>query len=82
MDLNPNTLTEPIIKQLVDQHNIRVDQENYEGGQKIKLHTDHSVKKILYRKLDEYVMPAMNICLLYTSPSPRDVEESRMPSSA
>ena len=26
---------------------------------------------------------AMNIfCLLYTSPSPRDVEESRMPSSA
>ena len=25
---------------------------------------------------------AKNICLLYTSPSPRDVEESRMPSSA
>ena len=25
---------------------------------------------------------AFNICLLYTSPSPRDVEESRMPSSA
>ena len=23
-----------------------------------------------------------NLCLLYTSPSPRDVEESRMPSSA
>ena len=23
-----------------------------------------------------------NTCLLYTSPSPRDVEESRMPSSA
>ena len=23
-----------------------------------------------------------NFCLLYTSPSPRDVEESRMPSSA
>ena len=32
------------------------------------------------------VMPAFgensNVCLLYTSPSPRDVEESRMPSSA
>ena len=27
------------------------------------------------------VEPAMT-CLLYTSPSPRDVEESRMPSSA
>ena len=25
---------------------------------------------------------AVNACLLYTSPSPRDVEESRMPSSA
>ena len=24
----------------------------------------------------------IHICLLYTSPSPRDVEESRMPSSA
>ena len=26
--------------------------------------------------------PVISICLLYTSPSPRDVEESRMPSSA
>ena len=26
--------------------------------------------------------PNFNDCLLYTSPSPRDVEESRMPSSA
>ena len=25
---------------------------------------------------------SLSICLLYTSPSPRDVEESRMPSSA
>ena len=31
-----------------------------------------------------YVVPRdkKKICLLYTSPSPRDVEESRMPSSA
>jgi len=27
-------------------------------------------------------LPRRDICLLYTSPSPRDVEESRMPSSA
>ena len=27
-------------------------------------------------------MATVNTCLLYTSPSPRDVEESRMPSSA
>ena len=30
----------------------------------------------------KYVDPRVSICLLYTSPSPRDVEESRMPSSA
>ena len=29
-----------------------------------------------------YVCADNCICLLYTSPSPRDVEESRMPSSA
>ena len=29
-----------------------------------------------------YLMALMHNCLLYTSPSPRDVEESRMPSSA
>ena len=28
------------------------------------------------------IKEVINICLLYTSPSPRDVEESRMPSSA
>ena len=37
---------------------------------------------------DEFIIKAnndiddLNTCLLYTSPSPRDVEESRMPSSA
>ena len=36
-------------------------------------------------ELDEPLLEAMAPppdCLLYTSPSPRDVEESRMPSSA
>ena len=28
------------------------------------------------------LLALLDICLLYTSPSPRDVEESRMPSSA
>ena len=33
---------------------------------------------------DEYfsVFPWKNICLLYTSPSPRDRQKSRLPSSA
>jgi len=34
------------------------------------------------KKLDLYNNRLTKICLLYTSPSPRDVEESRMPSSA
>ena len=28
------------------------------------------------------ILPLRNICLLYTSPSPRDLSTSRMPSSA
>ena len=31
---------------------------------------------------NEHIKVASNYCLLYTSQSPRDVEESRMPSSA
>ena len=36
----------------------------------------------LLRKNHEHELHMTNTCLLYTSPSPRDVEESRMPSSA
>ena len=32
--------------------------------------------------LTEECITSIKACLLYTSPSPRDVEESRMPSSA
>ena len=35
-----------------------------------------------FHKLNVGAMVTGNACLLYTSPSPRDVEESRMPSSA
>ena len=35
-----------------------------------------------YEALKSYTVDAAYSCLLYTSPSPRDVEESRMPSSA
>ena len=39
---------------------------------------DIIVKSDFYRKDHQIIFD----CLLYTSPSPRDVEESRMPSSA
>ena len=46
----------------------------------------NAVEKILKTVISHhaYYMQAYNAmgCLLYTSPSPRDVEESRMPSSA
>ena len=35
-------------------------------------------KNLVKNKIDQY----NNVCLLYTSPSPRDTEVSRMPSSA
>ena len=35
-----------------------------------------------YYGFGESAPPLYKVCLLYTSPSPRDVEESRMPSSA
>ena len=46
-------------------------------GVEISLMTIYDMCKYLDRG-----MQINNICLLYTSPSPRDVEESRMPSSA
>ena len=45
-----------------------------------KLLGAYDVTVVYRRSMEE--MPASLYCLLYTSPSPRDVEESRMPSSA
>ena len=39
---------------------------------------DHEIRLIV----GEFYDTRFNICLLYTSPSPRDAHESRMPSSA
>ena len=38
--------------------------------------------KVGANDLDKVVMVSNNLCLLYTSPSPRDLSTSRMPSSA
>ena len=43
--------------------------------------TDHKVIGLQYLVCG-FIFYLIGGCLLYTSPSPRDVEESRMPSSA
>ena len=47
----------------------------FESGKNTIIGENTIIEGINNNKLDD-------ICLLYTSPSPRDVEESRMPSSA
>ena len=39
-------------------------------------------ERIPYLKLEKVIKKDLHICLLYTSPSPRDLSTSRMPSSA
>ena len=41
-----------------------------------------TIVETLQPEIFDAIFEAVNTCLLYTSPSPRDVEESRMPSSA
>ena len=49
-----------------------------------RLHIGHSylTHSFILRKEEAPVCVACNACLLYTSPSPRDMTISRMPSSA
>ena len=57
-----------------------------ELGEKKLDHSEFDTFKEFYendwQKFIEYNIHDVRLCLLYTSPSPRDVEESRMPSSA
>ena len=43
---------------------------------------EHIEKKANKPPLDVFSVAMGNVCLLYTSPSPRDRQKSRMPSSA
>ena len=49
-----------------------------------RLVQDHQVHRDVYTSQDVYALEMQHLfaCLLYTSPSPRDKRQSRMPSSA
>ena len=40
------------------------------------------VRDMIMKEVEVYLYDVLSICLLYTSPSPRDLSTSRMPSSA
>ena len=60
---------------------IKLLENNAAIGKKIRKALASELNKKIPAKL-RTVEPKIKSCLLYTSPSPRDVEESRMPSSA
>ena len=68
-----------------DVHALVPERDLWLGGVKIE-HTmglqGHSDADVLIHAICDALLGAANICLLYTSPSPRDLSTSRMPSSA
>ena len=63
------------MKSLFEEHYVTIPEEKYDVLNSMVDKLDEMESK-LNEQIDR------NVCLLYTSPSPRDVEESRMPSSA
>ena len=59
----------------------QLDEENFPGANILERSATKQVH-LVHQGMDVWSDKAFFYCLLYTSPSPRDVEESRMPSSA
>ena len=75
----------PKISRKTKETSIRVD-SNIDGKGKYKVDTGIGFLDHMLEQLSKHSSMDMNIkakgCLLYTSPSPRDKRQSRMPSSA
>ena len=84
----PETLLniKSLIKKYFDVKSLVVGEKNFDIGIKVNIDNpneagaDRLVNSFAAAKLN--LSPAIIICLLYTSPSPRDATLSRMPSSA
>ena len=77
--LNLEKIVEPFNKNLwdnADNFPNLPDKPNYQSGDI----PNNTITKVITNQNNDWIYDYA--CLLYTSPSPRDVEESRMPSSA
>ena len=78
-------LLESTYKQLAFEHMEQLERRNVNpdnlGEEPLSDITDNYFRAIIRAVLDDK-MDLVRICLLYTSPSPRDRQKSRMPSSA
>ena len=61
---------------------IEIEDHIFDQNSQIVVDTSEEKLKNEFKGVQRSYIPMSCICLLYTSPSPRDVEESRMPSSA
>ena len=68
------------VKKLLEINNIKL--EILKNKKKIIKNIQKNARQIRYQLLSNFCKKKRTSCLLYTSPSPRDKRQSRMPSSA
>ena len=71
-----------IQKATIGDHKVYLHTGEYEDGKIGEIFIDTSKEGELVKALMNNFAIAVSLCLLYTSPSPRDRQKSRMPSSA
>ena len=82
-DLNPPF--DDVVKRIVDiikQEGIKVDTNQKANLVNVIKRNYPDIRKVLNSVQQSSIGNVFNVCLLYTSPSPRDRQKSRMPSSA